>query len=372
MLSFLAYLQWNPNREIFTIPYLNFPVYWYSLFFALGFIFGYYIFFNFLKRYLLNFSYLEKSDLKNFELLLTFLKKPDSDECKKIALQLSTLKINLSDSKEKARYSLMEGINKIVLSKITEGSLFRSYLEEVFPNCFYSIREKASYVADKMMLYVVIATILGARIGHLLFYEPPFFYLSHPLEIFKIWEGGLASHGAALAIILALFFLAKKLKNITFKLSFLVLLDLISLPTALAAVFIRIGNFFNQEILGKKTEFFLGVFFSNPADGSIPAVRHPAQLYEALFYLLLFLFLLYLSYKPKIYLKKGKLIGLFLFFTFTSRFFIEFIKERESLLLPESSSLIMGQYLSIPFIILGLIFFFIRFKKNECCFPMTS
>jgi phosphatidylglycerol---prolipoprotein diacylglyceryl transferase len=276
----LSYLQWNPNREIFTIPYLNFPIGWYSLFFALGFAFGYYIFFCFLKRYFSNFSYLEES------------------------------------------------------------------------------REKAIYVTDKVMFYMVIATVIGARIGHLLFYESPSFYLLHPFAIFKIWEGGLASHGAAFAIIIALAILGRKLSKFSPKLSLLTLLDLVSLPTSLAAVFIRIGNFFNQEILGKKTDSFLGVLFLNPADGSLPAIRHPAQLYEAFFYLLLFLVLLYLSYKPKVYLKKGKMIGLFLLTIFTFRFFIEFIKERQSALLSEDSLLIMGQYLSIPLILLGLFFFF--------------
>ena len=380
-MSIYSFIMWNPKKEIFMIPYFNYPIVWYSLFFALGFIIGYYIFYFFFKRYILNFPRFDKRDIKNSDLLHLLLKKPQTENQKKIAKHLQRQDIILSKHKNTDVLEIVNGLNITLSSKhlfslnpikaVINGNRasLRLFIEKTFSKCFYTIREKVMYVADRMTLYVVVATIVGARLGHIIFYENIFFYLKNPLEIFKTWEGGLASHGAGIAIIIAILILSYRMRNFYPKVSFLALLDLMTLSTAFASICIRVGNFFNQEILGKKTESFYGVFFLNPADGSFPAVRHPVQLYEALFYAIIFLLLLYLSYKPRIYLKEGRMFGLLLSLVFTFRFFIEFIKERQSLLISNDSFLLMGQYLSIPFIILGIILFFIKRKKKG--FPLN-
>ena len=114
------------------------------------------------------------------------------------------------------------------------------------------------------------------------------------------------------------------------------------MPVALAASFIRIGNFFNQEILGKKTSVFCAVIFGSPMDGSIPFARHPVQIYEAIFYFLVFSILVYLAFKTKILKFPGKLIGIFLVLVFSFRFFVEFLKEKQSFFIENRSFFLMG------------------------------
>lgn len=212
---------------------------------------------------------------------------------------------------------------------------------------------KAKKISDRMTTYMVIFTIIGARLGHIIFYENISYYFENPLNILNLREGGLASHGAAIFIIVGLIFFCRSLKKEKIPLGFISVLDLLAVPTALAASLIRIGNFFNQEILGKETNIFLGVVFGSPSYGKIGAIRHPVQLYESIFYLFIFFILFYLHLKKDIFLNKGKSIGIFLISVFSFRFFIEFLKVQQSVF---SSFLLMGQYLSIPFIILGIFF----------------
>lgn len=223
--------------------------------------------------------------------------------------------------------------------------------------------EKAlTKLVDKLILYVLIGTILGARVGHFLFYESPSLYLKDPMQFFYLRQGGLASHGAVVGICLSLWFFQKQIcRKGVLSLSYLRLLDLLTLPTALVGGMIRLGNFVNQEILGKITSLPWGVIFGNPIDQSVPVPRHPVQLYEAFFYFLLALILarfVQTSFWEEV---EGKRVGFFLIFVFVFRFFIEFIKEEQSRLM-EMGFLNMGQLLSIPVIILGLFLFF-RSKK---------
>jgi prolipoprotein diacylglyceryl transferase len=194
-------------------------------------------------------------------------------------------------------------------------------------------------------------------LGHFLFYEKPEEYLLHPLEIFKIWEGGLASHGAVLGIILGVFLFQRKSLSFTSSLNWLRLLDFISIPAALCGFWIRIGNFFNQEVLGKATQLPWGVIFGHPVDHQLlQEPRHPVQIYEALFYLGVFYFLWRLSLKPYFLKSSGKLIGLFLILVFGFRFFVEYVKMEQSQLV-SFSFLTMGQILSIPVVFLGFCFY---------------
>jgi prolipoprotein diacylglyceryl transferase len=216
-------------------------------------------------------------------------------------------------------------------------------------------------VLDELTTYMIIFTIVGARLGHCLFYEPEY-YLSHPLEILKIWEGGLASHGAAIGIITGLYFFSRKNKK-----SFLWILDRIVIVVALSGFFIRTGNLMNSEIFGDVTTLPWGFIFKRyyiQAYAVDP--RHPTQIYEALSYLVIFFFLFRIYWKHNGNIKQGILFGWFLVLVFGVRFFIEFIKIPQ-VGFEESMFLNMGQLLSIPFVVLGIIII-LRARKK----PVTN
>jgi len=298
---------------------------------------------------------------------------------------------------------------------------------------------------DTLTIYMVVATIIGARLGHVIFYEPDR-YLDHPLRIFNVMEGGLASHGATIAILLALWIYARKKKPAQ---NYLQTLDRIVILVALASSLIRVGNFFNSEIIGKPTDKSWGVVFVNrltnhleknpnveivqytksdrteeTAESDKPVnlyiffkpgvtegqadylladdvnaqlsgdmseffrggltysiqklengryaarariigiARHPAQLYESLSHLALFILLyaLWIYYKRD--LPDGRLLGIFLMFCFGSRFLLEFLKENQ-VSFENNMPLNMGQILSIPLILAGVFVFIQSFRKKE-------
>lgn len=236
-------------------------------------------------------------------------------------------------------------------------SIFYSLLFRLMQSCFQepvsSLKKKAMWLADRLTIYIIIATVVGARVGHFLFYEDPSEYLTKPLEIFYVWKGGLASHGAAIGIVLGVILFARHYKALLGGLDWIRLLDLICVPTAFAGACIRIGNFCNQEILGTPATVPWAVIFGHPMDHSAPIPRHPVQLYEALLYLIVFALLWKLSYLPRYFLAKGRLFGLFLISVFGGRFFLEFVKVEQSALVIKSF-LTMGQWLSIIPILAGL------------------
>ncbi len=202
---------------------------------------------------------------------------------------------------------------------------------------------------DKLFIYVVVATIVGARLGHVIFYGWDY-YSSHPGEILAVWHGGLASHGGAIGILIALYFFSKKVT----KKSPIWTLDRLVVVVALAAVFIRLGNMMNSEIIGQVTEMPWGVRFlraSGVVDPTLP--RHPTQLYEAFCYLVTFGVLMYLYWRTDARKKQGLIFGVFLIGIFATRFFIEFIKEDQEAF-EQGMILNMGQILSIPFVLGGL------------------
>lgn len=207
------------------------------------------------------------------------------------------------------------------------------------------IKEVATFLADRFTWTIVIATIIGARCGHVFFYEWSHFS-SHLADIFKVWEGGLASHGAAIGILTALALFRFWVRREQPALTYLVLLDCLVVPTALAAVFIRVGNFVNQEILGKVTSVPWAILFGHPFDGSSIEPRHPVQLYEALAYLITFIVIYGIAKKRGGAPTEGMLSGLFFVLVFSSRFLIEFFK------MPQAetdigSLLTMGQLLVV-------------------------
>ena len=208
-------------------------------------------------------------------------------------------------------------------------------------------------VLDRLTIYMLVGTVVGARLGHVFFYQPDF-YMKHPLEILFIWHGGLASHGAAIGIIIALYLFSRKEKK-----PFIWILDRIVIAVALAGFFIRMGNLMNSEIYGTTTDLPWGFVFLRKGE-TMP--KHPTQIYEALAYLAIFglLFLHYFKRKGKI--RPGILFSLFLILVFTARFFIEFIKEVQ-VPFEKAMTLNMGQILSLPFIIIGLFILSKSFKK---------
>lgn len=274
-LNSIAWLFWDPAKDAFEIPYFNIPIAWYGIFFASGFVIGYFMLQPMFARYLLS-------------------KDPQQENTK--------------------------------------------FLSNV--------------LVDKLTWYVVIGTIVGARIGHVIFYDLPY-YIQHPWEVLMIRQGGLASHGGTIGVMLGLYLFLRWNRKILPQMTYVNLIDLLVVPTALVGFLIRIGNFINQEILGNPTQVPWAIIFGHPADGSIPVPRHPVQLYEAFVYLGTFVFLFYLWKRYYESLKPGVLSGIFFILVFGSRFILDFFKVPQSMIIDESL-IQTGQWLSLPFVLLGI------------------
>jgi prolipoprotein diacylglyceryl transferase len=254
---------------------------------------------------------------------------------------------------------------------------------------------------DSLFIWTVLATLLGARLGHVIFYQPELFS-QDPLSVFLPIRtqptiqftgfSGLASHGAAIAIVIFMFYFSKKVM----KRPVLWILDRIVIPVASGAIFVRLGNFFNSEIYGHETtstnfyavkfvredEFWAGrnvqqitgipnqnaAFHALEDNGQYSAVlaaipfRHPSQLYEAFGYIFVFALLFYGYWKTDMKEKQGLLFGLFLVLLFTVRFIVEFVKESQGGFESALGLLSTGQWLSIPFVLIGL-YFVVKAKK---------
>ncbi|MGE5480646.1 MAG: prolipoprotein diacylglyceryl transferase [Chloroflexota bacterium] len=218
---------------------------------------------------------------------------------------------------------------------------------------FYKREGRSRKDLDALTIAMLLGTIIGARLGHCLFYEPSY-YLANPIEILKVWRGGLASHGAAVGILVALAVYSKRRKF-----NMLWLLDRITIVTALAGSFIRLGNFFNSEIYGKPADLPWAVIFTRV--DLVP--RHPVQLYESFSYLAIFFTLYYVLQKVRRPERDGLVFGLFLALVFGARFIIEFFKSYQADF-ESGLPLMMGQFLSIPFIIAGIYFIYRYFNTN--------
>ena len=222
---------------------------------------------------------------------------------------------------------------------------------------------------DPLLYTLLIGTIVGARLGHCLFYQPDYYLGSWEgfKEIFMPWKGGLASHGGTIALIIAMVWFARHYGR-KHDFDFLWILDHLAIAVCFAACFIRLGNLFNSEIYGDVTSLPWGFVFELRGE-TLP--KHPTQLYEAFSYLILgiVLILLYKYRLPKMY--RGTFIGLFFIGCFGSRFLIEFIKEPQ-VGFENEMALNMGQWLSIPFILLGiglLIYSFVKKQPAEIVHP---
>lgn len=246
---------------------------------------------------------------------------------------------------------------------------------------------------DSLFIWIVLSTLIGARLGHVLFYDWEY-YRNHLLEIFLPFRftpnfeftgyQGLASHGAAISIIIAMYYFSKNI----LKKPLLWILDRIVIPVSSGAIFVRLGNFFNSEIVGKETDSSFGIKFIRdyftPKDAmnatqlatpkeayhaiatdpkyaelllQVPA-KHPAQLYEAFCYIFVFALLFFLYWKTEAREKSGYLFGVFLVLLWTVRFIVEYVKESQGGFETALGLFSTGQWLSIPFILIGLYFVF--------------
>ena len=246
---------------------------------------------------------------------------------------------------------------------------------------------------DTLFIWTVLATLVGARLGHVLFYDWEY-YRNHLLEIFLPFRfspnfeftgfQGLASHGAAISIIITMYYYSKTI----LKRPQMWILDRIVVPVSSGAIFVRLGNFFNSEIVGKETDSAFGIKFirdyftpndavnatkiANPKEAyeaiatnpqfaellqQVP-VKHPAQLYEAVSYVFVFALLFFLYWKTNAREKSGYLFGLFLVLLWTVRFIVEYVKESQGGFESALGLFSTGQWLSIPFILVGLYFVF--------------
>ncbi|MBY0486997.1 MAG: prolipoprotein diacylglyceryl transferase [Flavobacteriaceae bacterium] len=251
---------------------------------------------------------------------------------------------------------------------------------------------------DTLFIWTVLATLLGARLGHVFFYDWEYFR-NHPLEILLPFKfepefqftgfAGLASHGAAISIILVMYFYSKNV----IKRPILWVLDRVVIPVACGAIFVRLGNFFNSEIVGKVTtnqtfgirfvrdyyspqdamyktqigdpDLAYNAIVSNPKFADLLAqvpLKHPAQLYEAFCYIFVFFILLFLYWKTQTAQKHGLLFGIFLILLWSVRFAVEYVKGSQGGIEELLGLFTTGQWLSIPFIMVGIYFLFMAEK----------
>ena len=227
---------------------------------------------------------------------------------------------------------------------------------------FFTREDLPVTLLDPLLYTLLIGTIVGARLGHCLFYQPDYYLGSWDgfWEIFMPWKGGLASHGGTIALIIAMIWFARRYGR-KYDFDFLWIMDHLAIAVCFAATFIRLGNLFNSEIYGDVTTLPWGFIFELRGE-TMP--KHPTQLYEALSYFILgiALVLVYKYRLNKVY--RGFFIGTFFIGCFGMRFLIEFIKEPQ-VMFEQSMTLNMGQWLSIPFVIMGIAMLVYSYIKKQ-------
>ena len=245
-------------------------------------------------------------------------------------------------------YGLMWALGFIISAYIISNIMKREgYPEKTFDSFFW---------------YALLSTVIGSRLGHCLFYAPGY-YLTHPIEILYIHQGGMASHGAAVGLLVGLWLFSKKNK-----IPYIWSLDRIGILVAISGALVRIGNFMNSEIFGRPTSLPWGVEFVlsnewNTLYKGLPC--HPTQLYEALAYLIIFVVFLWLYYRKNLAQRRpGAMFGIFLIALFGIRFLIEFIKNPQEDF-EVGMILNMGQLLSIPFIVAGCVLLYRAYRAPE-------
>lgn len=366
---FLAHFYWDPPREVFRLPFLDHPVVFYGLWFVAGFIAGYFILVRLLTQKLKLDQSLSEQDIASWPSLIHALLHADNPVKKvkldnKMRQELARLEPGQEIGPAR-KQDLLKALNAFMHDhKEDHGAPHdRAQMEQWLPGALITSREWATFLTDRLTWYVILGTLIGARLGHVFFYDWPF-YQDRPLDIFKIWQGGLASHGGVLGVMAGLCLYRQSIAKQFPHLTMIALFDLLVIPSGIVAFCIRMGNFFNQEILGPPTTLPWAVVFGHPFEGGAPIPRHPTQLYEALAYLAIFSLLYFLWYRRPALWRPGFLSGIFFILLFSSRFFLEFIKETQSYVIDESY-LQMGQILSLPFIALGFALYYFGPKIHQ-------
>ena len=209
--------------------------------------------------------------------------------------------------------------------------------------------------ADRALIYMILGTIIGARLGDCFFYHPKH-YLQNPLEIFAVWNGGLSSHGGAVGILTALYLFGRKTKK-----PYIWVLDRVVIVIGVAGFFIRMGNLMNSEIYGHATTLPWGFIFERNGETQ---PKHPTQIYEALWYALTYVVLRFVYRKSENRPRPFLIFGLFLIIVFGFRFCIEFIKNPQEDF-EQNMMFNMGQWLSVPFVVLGIISLMISSRQKK-------
>ena len=329
----LLFITFDMNPVCFTIPFIGHDIAWYGVVFSFAFYLGYKIYIWIHMRYSLQ-NIVIPEEWKEVEV-------PDDFIFSRKGQSLYDFySARVFDREELLR------VKRYI------------YLEE--RDFIPSIASKSVAFSDSGLLYIILATVIGSRLGHIIFYENIWEYIVSPIMIIKTWEGGLASHGGIIAILIASYLFVKKKGNI----SFLTFMDLLSIPTLFVCSWIRIGNFINQEILGAASTLPWAIIFKHPADGSDLFPRHPMQLYEFLLYAGVFLLLFSLWYKNTYKEQTGLYTGIALAIPFGVRFFLEFLKMPQSVY-DYDFPIQVGQLLSIPMITFGVLLIIRALRKKE-------
>ncbi len=361
-MSFLNTIFWDPNPNLFIIPYLDHPLRWYGLLFMGGMVAGFFILYLLLKEKLQNIPQLQERDIASWVELRKGLAL--AAESADSPLSATNLHLDKNTRQQIQNDSELPLTTKNALLQ-SLGTVKRSQLESLLPKAFIPVKEISFKYVDGLMWWFVLATILGARLGHVFFYEWSY-YQYHLSSILKVWEGGLASHGGTVGILLAIYFYSHWKRKQFPEISCVGLADLLAIPVAFGIIFIRIGNFVNQEILGNPSLLPWAVIFGHPIDGGPSIPRHPVQLYEAIAYFLTFVLLTTLWKLKKGQWAEGFIIGLFFICVFGSRFFLEFFKASQVSGATGGDFLEIGQILSLPFIVLGAaLIYFSQTRRNH-------
>jgi prolipoprotein diacylglyceryl transferase len=366
----LAWMHWDPDSVAFTVPVIDHPIKWYGILWMLGFGISYFLMVWMLSYKLGTSRRFSRKDVKDWSLFLGGLQASlQSHDLASMDDVLRHLKRDERKALEHWKHGqepstlLKEGTLRALNQAVSEDPEFRGErrcLEQLGLDGLITSKEHAQNLTDRLTIYVILGAIIGARLGHVIFYDLEHM-LRNPIEIVMVWKGGLASHGGTVGVILALLLFWQSVKDEYQSLSLLNVMEYVALCVGLVGCFIRFGNFINQEILGKVTTVPWAVIFGHPASGTAPAPRHPVQLYESFAYLAIFLCLLklWLSRRGSVY--PGRLLGLLLFSVFSMRIVLEEFKEPMTAL-GANSALTMGQWLSVPFVLLGLFLMF--YKKS--------
>ena len=231
-----------------------------------------------------------------------------------------------------------------------------------FITCFYAFRELLKFdkiaedFPDRALIYMILGTIIGARVGDCFFYHPKY-YLENPLEIIAVWHGGLSSHGGACGILISLFLLSRKVKK-----PYIWVIDRVVIVIGIAGFFIRMGNLMNSELYGYETNLPWGFIYMREGE-TVP--KHPTHIYEALYYALTYLTLRFVYRKCDNRPRPFFIFGLFLIMVFGFRICIEFIKNMQVPSVEKGMTLKIAQWLSIPFFILGIVSLIISFRQEK-------